>query len=112
MLLKKYYLHFVLTVIAVCLIVITVQNQFLLLRSQQEASEVKKITHSSFQALYQTVHSGGAQKFAWVPVNEDGSIDVRIKKVMDVMDVDIVGIDGYDLPRSQGALPVIIKEKK
>ena len=38
----------------------------------------------------------GETAFAWVPVNEDGSVDVRIKSAAEVLEVDIEDISTTD----------------
>ena len=75
------YTKFILTVIAFCLVVLTLNNVDIFPKAY--ASDV--------------VNYGG--NYGLVPMNEDGSINVRLQGIDDAieeLDVNIVGIDTYD----------------
>jgi len=70
------YLKGVLTVIAVCLVILTLQNMNPFNRTQAEAS-VNPIPN-----------------FALVPLNADGVVEVKIKSIDGVLDVNIQKVGG------------------
>ena len=75
------YTKFILTVIAFCLVVLTLDNVDIFPKAY--ANDV--------------VNYGG--NYGLVPMNEDGSINVKLislDEALDEMDVNIVGIDTYD----------------
>lgn len=86
---NTWYFNAVLTVIAACLIIIIYQNQQLLNRSitVQNAAQTTSVTQ---------VKSQMQGRYAIVPVNADGSIDVRLKTSGETVDVNISRISTSD----------------
>jgi hypothetical protein len=78
-----YLLHFLLSLIAILLLGIFIQNQYLIshLSHNQDTSSQK--------IPFQKANFSPSSQFALVPVNEDGSINVVIKGSTNVMQVDI-----------------------
>jgi len=71
-----FYLKVVLTVIAACLVVLTLQNMNLIPRAQAEAPMAP------------------IQNYALVPLSPDGTVEVKIKSIDDVLDVNIQKVGG------------------
>lgn len=86
------YTKVVLTIIAVCLTINTVQ-QLELIPSAYANDSVNDLTEIN------------APKFGLVPLNEDGIIDVNIKDIStyDELNVNLKGVDSYE------KVPVVIK---
>ncbi|MFK7950396.1 MAG: hypothetical protein AB8G11_22595 [Saprospiraceae bacterium] len=75
------YTKFILTVIAFCLVVLTLNNVDI------------------FPKAYANDAMNYGGNYGLVPMNEDGSINVRLQGIdeaIDELDVNIVGIDTYD----------------
>ena len=70
------YLRVVLTVIAVCLVMLTLQNMNLIPKAQAEGP-LPPISN-----------------YALVPLSEDGTVQVKIKSINDVLDVNIQKVGG------------------
>jgi hypothetical protein len=81
------YTKAVLTIIAICLLVMTVK-QF----------EIPKANAASPTPLISSI-----------PVNLDGSINVNVKSMMGTMDVNLEEVGGYSC---YGKVPVVIKENE
>jgi hypothetical protein len=82
------YMNVILTVIAGCLVILTLQNLSL---------------------IPQATASGPNQKpadYALLPVNGDGTVDVNIKRIEDKLNVNIEQIGGYGC---YNGIPVIVK---
>jgi hypothetical protein len=80
------YLKFILTVIAIALVALVVQNMHLIGNAHASAN--------------------GSNSYAIVPVNPDGTISVRLKSPMEVMDVNIKQVGGSSI---YDAMPVTPK---
>lgn len=91
------YERVVLTLIAGLLLL-----NFLEARNNQAQFETNKLP-AKFASL-----NAANKNFAIVPVNEDGSIDVRIKSSMETIDVNIESADSYSLNYA-GPIEVKIK---
>ena len=82
------YLKVVLTIIAGCLVVLTLQNL----------------------NLFPSAHAGakitGEAPYALVPLNPDGSMDVTVKSFQDDLNVNIEKIGGYGC---YNGIPVVVK---
>lgn len=113
---NHFYLNCLLCLIALFLGGIILQNQALIhqlkqVQSQQSLAPVSQVKYSADQQK--------AGRYAIVPVNEDGSIDIRIKSGIETMDVNIRDISSgaelnVDLERIGGSyvsgkLPVEMK---
>lgn len=88
-----------LTIIAISLIGIFIQNQLIITRLNLQSTNntipiVKKVSFDS------------DQNYTLVPVNKDGSIDVNIKSISDVVDVNIDEVGGYN---TYGTIEVKVK---
>ena len=70
------YLRVVLTVIAVCLVILTLQNMNLIPKARAEGS-------------LPPVHN-----YALVPLSGDGTVEVKIKSIDDILDVNIQKVGG------------------
>ena len=70
------YLKVVLTVIAVCLVMLTLQNMNVIPRAQAET------------------HMAPNPNYALVPLNADGTVEVKIKSIDDMLDVNIQKVGG------------------
>lgn len=88
------YTKIVLTVIAACLCLIVLERVELIPRA-----------HAASPAPGLDVPRG----YALVPVNPDGSIDVRITSMKEPLEVNIEEIDGYSVRSSAAYLPVKIR---
>ncbi|MBD0254728.1 MAG: hypothetical protein ICV83_03325 [Cytophagales bacterium] len=84
------YLNVLLTVLAVCLVGILIQNQLLIEELKRERVSAEGYSRAGLGAQRVSNRTPG---YALVPVNADGSLDVNITK-----------IDGQDV--YQAALPV------
>ena len=73
------YLKAVLTVIAVCLVVLTLQNMNLIPRAHADD---------------QPVPIPPVANYALVPLNPDGVVEVKIKSIDDILDVNIQKVGG------------------
>ena len=70
------YLKVVLTVIAICLVMLTLQNMNILPRAKAETSMAPILN------------------YAIVPLSADGTVEVKIKSIDDVLDVNIQKVGG------------------
>jgi hypothetical protein len=95
------YLNGVLTVITLCLIGIFIQNQVLIGELKRERVSAEGYSSAGLGA-YQV--SNRAPSYALVPVNADGSIDVRVVATSETMNVNIDRVSGY--PIADNKLPV------
>ncbi len=84
------YLKTVLTVIALCLVVLTLQNLEIIPRAH---------------AVHQPPT---APECITLPLNPDGTVDVNIKRIEDKLSVNIEQIGGYGC---YNGIPVIVKER-
>ncbi|MCL9805780.1 hypothetical protein NAT51_12595 [Flavobacterium amniphilum] len=93
------YTKTVLTIIAVCLTVLTLQSIDIVPKSYASGNEKTAITTAP-------------KNYGLVPVNEDGSIDVTITRISttDELDVNIDEIGGGFLSHG-GPVPVTIKQQ-
>ncbi|MCK9398612.1 MAG: hypothetical protein M0Q51_01285 [Bacteroidales bacterium] len=105
-----FYTKAVLTVIAICLLIIVFKQM--------------EIIPTSF-ANFPSTNLSSNMNFGLVPLNSDGSIDVNIKSMSDIIDVNIEEVGGYScydkVPISIEAIgdydcynkiPVVIKENQ
>jgi hypothetical protein len=95
------YLNVLLTVLAVCLIGILIQNQLLIEELKRERVSAEGYSRAGLGAL---PVSNRAPGYALVPVNPDGSIDVRVVAGSETMNVNIDRVNGYPIGNNQ--LPV------
>ncbi len=86
------YLNVLLTVLAVCLVGILIQNQLLIGELKRERVSAEGYSRAGLGAHPVSNRTAG---YVLVPVNADGSIDVNITK-----------IDGQGLVLHEGYLPV------
>ena len=70
------YLKVILTVIAVCLVVLTLQNMDMIPRAHAERPVAT------------------SPNYALVPLSADGTVEVKIKSIDDVLDVNIQKVGG------------------
>ena len=93
------YTKSVLTIIAVCLTVLTLQSIEIIPKSYAAGNKKAAITTTP-------------KNYGLVPVNEDGSIDVTITRISttDELDVNIDEIGGGFLSHN-GPIPVTIKQQ-
>jgi len=88
--LKFQYRDVLLTILVVVLIVNVLQNQLLLNQlTETRKKEAEKV--SNF-----TQYNANPQNFAVLPVNPDGSLNIRIKGFSERMEVDIARISTFD----------------
>ncbi len=95
------YLNVVLTVLAVCLVGILIQNQLLIEELKRERVSAEGYSRAGLGA--QPV-SNRAAGYALVPVNADGSIDVRVVAGSETVSVNLHQVSGY--PVADNKLPV------
>ena len=98
---RHLYLNALLTVLALCLIGIVIQNQLLLRELQRKTAGSGGNPDARFGA-YQV--SNPAPGYALVPVNPDGSVNVRLAATSETMNVNVHQINGYPIGSNQ--LPV------
>jgi hypothetical protein len=93
------YTKTVLTIIAVCLSVLTLQSIDIIPKSYASGNEKTSITTAP-------------KNYGLVPVNDDGTIDVNITRIStyDELDVNIDEIGNASLS-SGGPIPVTIKQQ-
>jgi len=82
------YLKIILTVIAVCLVILTLQNSNL----------IRPVSAGS--------GNPASAPYALVPLNADGSMDVSVKSFQGELNVNIEKIGGYGC---YNGIPVVIK---
>ncbi len=90
---SRIYQNTVLTLILVCLVVLVFQNQNPT-SSYYGAANSKANPNSQVVLTNYATHN--LSSFALVPVNKNGSIDVNVREVSDVIDVNIEDISTYD----------------
>ena len=95
------YLDVLLTVVAVCLIGILIQNQLLIEELKRERVSAEGYSRAGLGAL---PVSNRTTDYALVPVNADGSVNVRIAAGSETMNVNVDQVNGYKI--SNGELPV------
>jgi hypothetical protein len=95
------YLNVVLSVLTLCLIGIFIQNQVLIGELKRERISEEGYSRAGLGA-YQV--SNRPPGYAPVPVNADGSINVRVAPGSETMNVNIHQISGY--PIGNNPLPV------
>jgi hypothetical protein len=95
------YLNVLLTLLTACLIGIFIQNQVLIAELKRERVSAEGYSSAGLGA-YQV--SNRAPGYALVPVNDDGSIDVRVVAGSETMSVSIDRVNGY--PVADNKLPV------
>jgi hypothetical protein len=95
------YLNVLLTVLAVCLIGIFIQNQVLIGELKRERISAEGYSRAGLGANQVNNRTPG---YALVPVNADGSINVRIAAGSETMNVNIHQVSGYPIGNNQ--LPV------
>lgn len=89
-----FYTKTVLTVIAICLSIIVLNHVDIIPNAYAETPNTNLTTN---------------MEYGLVPLNADGSIDVKIKASSEI-DVNITGVNGSYVP--YGKLPVVIKENE
>ncbi len=95
------YRNALLTVLTLCLIGIFIQNQLLLRELQRKNAGSNGNPDARFGA-YQVRNP--APGYALVPVNPDGSINVRLAATSETMNVNVHQVNGY--PIGSNHLPV------
>ncbi len=95
------YLNVLLTVLAVCLIGILIQNQLLIEELKRERVSAEGYSRAGLGAL---PVSNRTADYALVPTNADGSIDVRVVAGSETMNVNLHQVSGY--PIADNKLPV------
>ncbi len=95
------YLNVLLTVLAVCLIGILIQNQLLIEELKRERVSAEGYSRAGLGAL---PVSNRTVDYALVPTNADGSIDVRVVAGSETMNVNLHQVSGY--PIADNKLPV------
>lgn len=94
---SKIYQNVVLTLILVCLVVLIFQNQS---RPLSIYSTTNSHTNPNFPTIpvnYSPTHfNSNSNNFAIIPTNKNGTIDVNVREVSDVIDVNIEDISTYD----------------
>jgi hypothetical protein len=95
------YLNTILTIVSICLTGILIQNQILIkeLKREKAHTSIQAPSPISLQQVHNTI-----SRYAVVPVNEDGSINVNITGSAETMDINIKQVNGYNI--SKGHLPV------
>jgi hypothetical protein len=89
------YLKTVLTIIAICLTILVVRDLDILPAAYAGSTEE---------------HLPSATNYAWVPVNEDGSINVRVVSSEETLKIDIDRIGGRWVRSGAAFLPVKVKD--
>lgn len=95
------YLNVLLTVLTLCLIGIFIQNQVLIGELKRERISAEGYSRAGLGAYQVSNRTPG---YAPVPVNADGSINVRVAAGSETMSVNIDRINGYPIADNQ--LPV------
>ncbi len=95
------YFNVLLTVLTLCLIGIFIQNQVLIAELKRERISAEGYSRAGLGAYQVSNRTPG---YAPVPVNADGSINVRVAPGSETMDVNIHQINGYPIGNNQ--LPV------
>jgi hypothetical protein len=88
------YLNVLLTVLAVCLIGILIQNQLLIEELKRERVSAEGYSRAGLGALPVSNRTAG---YALVPVNADGSIDVRVVAGSETMNANLQQVSGYPI---------------
>lgn len=87
------YQNSVLSLILICLVVIIIQNQ-------NDTNSAKGVSYPDINQSPKTIltnnTSSNFNNFALVPVNEDGSINVKVLEVSNTLDVNIEDISTSD----------------
>ncbi|MCS6821530.1 MAG: hypothetical protein NZ551_06645 [Microscillaceae bacterium] len=91
---SQIYFNVMLTIIALCLIGILVQNQVMMERQAGILQSVQKQTTQATQ--FQQVKYPENSKFIVLPLNKDGGLDLNIKGLQE-MDVNIRSIPTNDV---------------
>ena len=96
---SKIYQNTVLTCILICLVVLIFQNQSLYQNQNTVANKATILqANPDFNVVladYSNTHLS-PNNFVLVPLNKNGTIDVNVREVSDVIDVNIEDISTYD----------------
>jgi len=106
------YLNVLLTLLTTCLIGIFIQNQVLIAELKRERVAAEGYSSAGLGALPESNRTPG---YALVPVNADGSVNVRVAAGSETMNVNVERVSGYPiagnrLPVKAGTVDVNIKK--
>ncbi len=95
------YLNVLLTLLTLCLVGIFIQNQLLLEELKRERVSAEGYSRAGLGAYQVSNRTPG---YALVPINADGSIDVRVVAGSEPVNVNLHQVSGY--PIADNKLPV------
>ena len=93
---SKIYQNVVLTCILICLVVLIFQNQNQIHSAYHLTNSLDNPNPQAVLSNYSAATTSNSPYFAVVPVNKNGTIDVNVREVSDVIDVNIEDISTYD----------------